>query len=36
MTESSWITVPGDDALVFDQDDDRKWRRALDKHGIDL
>ena len=31
-----WHWVPADDALVFGTDDDDKWRRALDKRGVDL
>lgn len=36
MAETSWITVPADRALLFDDDDDGKWRRAMDRQGIDL
>lgn len=35
IAAGAWITVPSDDALVFD-DDDGKWRRAMARWGIDL
>jgi len=28
--------VPADDRLVFDPDQAGKWRRAMDRHGIEL
>lgn len=31
-----WRSVPADEALVFDDDYDRKWQRALDKQIIHL
>jgi putative transcriptional regulator len=33
---NGWLSVAADDAIVFDLDHDRKWRRALGKLGIDL
>lgn len=36
MTEDSWVLVPADPALLFDRDVAGKWRRALDRQGIDL
>ena len=33
---NGWLSVPADPALVFDDDFDGKWRRALGKLGIDL
>ncbi len=36
MTEDSWVLVPADPALLFDHDVAGKWRRALDRQGIDL
>lgn len=35
IAAGAWITIPSDDALVFD-DDDGKWRRAMARWGIDL
>jgi putative transcriptional regulator len=35
MEENSWITVPGDEALVFDLEHETKWRRALGMLRID-
>jgi len=32
---NSWLSVPADEALVFDADNDTRWRRALDKLHID-
>ncbi len=32
----SWITVPADEALVFDDDSDGKWRRAIARRAIEL
>ncbi len=31
-----WVTVPADEALVFDEDYDSKWDRALARRIIDL
>ncbi len=36
IDRGGWITVPASDALVFDQDDGSKWRRASDSLGVDL
>jgi putative transcriptional regulator len=32
---NGWLTVPADEALVFDADLDSKWQRAVDKIGIE-
>jgi putative transcriptional regulator len=32
---NSWLSVPADEALVFDADNDTRWRRALGKLRID-
>ena len=32
----AWITVPADEALVFDDDYDGKWRRAMARRAIEL
>ena len=36
MAREGWITVPADTALLFDDDHAGKWRRAMDRQGIDL
>ena len=32
---NGWLTVPSDDAILFDDGNDDKWRRAIGKLGID-
>jgi putative transcriptional regulator len=32
---NGWLTVPSDDALLFDDGHDDKWRRAIAKLGVD-
>jgi putative transcriptional regulator len=29
MQQNAWLSAPADPALVFDDDNDSKWRRAL-------
>ncbi len=36
MARDDWIVVPADAALVFDDDYEDKWRRALARRGVDL
>lgn len=36
MMRDDWVTVPADESLVFDGDYDEKWRRAMDRRGVDL
>jgi putative transcriptional regulator len=36
MQANGWLSVPADAALIFDNDFEAKWRRALAKLGIDL
>lgn len=36
IASGGWITVPSDDSLVFDDDYDAKWERAMKRHAIDL
>ena len=31
-----WLVVPADEDLVFGAEYDTKWRRALERHGVDL
>jgi len=33
---NGWLSVAADDTIIFDSDQDGKWRRALAKLGIDL
>ena len=33
---NGWLSVAADSGLVFDDADDSKWQRALNKLGIDL
>ncbi len=35
IAAGAWVTIPSDDALVFD-DVVGKWRRAMARHGIEL
>jgi putative transcriptional regulator len=34
IASGDWVTVPADKALIFDDDDGSKWRRAIDERGI--
>lgn len=34
IQNNGWLTVPADDGLVFDQDIEMKWNRALGKIGV--
>jgi putative transcriptional regulator len=36
LQQNGWLHVPADQDLVFDNDIDTKWRRALAKLGVDL
>jgi putative transcriptional regulator len=35
IQRNAWLSVSADESLVFDQDHDTKWRRALAKLHID-
>ena len=35
IRRNAWLTVEADEALVFDDDYDTKWSRALGKLGVD-
>ena len=35
IQQNAWLSVPADETIVFDDDDDTKWRRALAKLRID-
>ena len=36
IRENAWLNVPADEALLFGQDLDHKWERAIHKLGIDF
>ena len=36
LNTGSWFTLPGDQALIFGADADKKWRQAMDKRQIPL
>jgi putative transcriptional regulator len=36
MEANSWISVPADRDLIFDADNETKWRRAAQSQGIDI
>ncbi len=36
IARQDWVTVPGDAKFVFDGKLETKWRRAMDRHGVDL
>ena len=35
LQANGWLTVPSDNALLFDPSNDDKWRRAIGKLGVD-
>lgn len=35
IQQNAWLSVPSDETIVFDDDHDTKWRRALGKLNID-
>jgi putative transcriptional regulator len=36
LAVGAWVVVEPDEALLFDDETDSKWQRALDRQGIDL
>jgi len=36
LLEDGWLTVPASDAIIFDTEDDEKWRAAAMQFGIDI
>jgi putative transcriptional regulator len=36
LVVGAWVVVEPDEALLFDDETDSKWQRALDRQGIDL
>ncbi|MGL6261386.1 YqgE/AlgH family protein [Vibrio sp. WXL210] len=35
LAENSWLTIEADASLIFDTPNDEKWRKAVEKLGID-
>jgi putative transcriptional regulator len=36
LVEDGWLTVPADDAIIFDLPDELKWKAAAMQFGIDI
>lgn len=36
VAAGAWVTVPADEALLFDDRVDTKWQRAMQRRGVDL
>lgn len=36
LRENAWLSVPADDNLLFDRNDERKWQLAMAKIGVDF
>ena len=36
LLADGWLTVPGNDTIIFDTEDDEKWRAAAMQFGIDI
>jgi putative transcriptional regulator len=36
MAAGAWVSVPADEALVFDEDTTKKWQRAMARRMIEL
>lgn len=36
LVEDGWLLVPADDAIIFDTEDEQKWKAAALRHGIDI
>lgn len=36
LLAEGWLTVPGNDVITFDTDNDEKWRAAAMQYGIDI
>jgi len=36
MASDSWFTIPLDVELLFDEDQDRMWEKAVDRRGVEL
>ncbi len=36
LLDEGWLTIPSDDRIIFDVDDDDKWQLAAMQYGIDI
>lgn len=36
LTMNGWLTLPAEDDVLFRTPDEHKWKRAAEKHGIDI
>jgi putative transcriptional regulator len=36
LVSQGWLTIPGQDSIIFDVPDDEKWRQAAAVYGIDI
>ncbi len=36
LLDEGWLTVPGDDSIIFDVEDDKKWKQAALLCGVDI
>ena len=36
LMDDGWLTVPSDEAVIFDVPDEEKWRTAAMHYGIDI
>lgn len=36
LTINGWLTLPGDDEIIFQVEDESKWAKAAMKYGIDI
>ena len=36
LLDDGWLTVPGNDSIIFDTQDEEKWRAAAMLYGIDI
>ncbi len=36
LVDDGWLTVPGDDNIIFNLPDDEKWKAAAMQYGIDI
>jgi len=36
LTVNGWLTLPGDDDILFRTANDHKWKKAAEKYGIDI
>lgn len=36
LLDDGWLTIPGNDVIIFDTPDEEKWRAAAMQYGIDI